>query len=135
MGVALYRGGCGMENFKVAQVSKAAAAQLMTAARLDDPARLSTPQSIADNGECFSLQTGGHCGVFVVRKKDRQLWVSGAAAIASKGLAAAGLDVMQAIAQQSECDTVGFQTGRKGLVRIAKKKGFEVVGFILEKRI
>lgn len=107
----------------------------MTAARLQDPARLSTPDSIAENGDCFSLEVGGHSGVFVVRKKGGQLWVSGAAALASKGLAAAGLDVMQAIAAQTDCDTVGFQTARPGLVRIAKKQGFAVVGFILEKRI
>lgn len=124
-----------MENFKIEQVGKKEAAALMKAARLSDPARLSTPETIAENGECFSLEANGHKGIFVVRKKGGQLWVSGAAALASKGLAAVGLEAMEAIAQQSECQSIGFQTSRKGLVRIAKKKGFSIVGFILEKQI
>lgn len=107
----------------------------MTKARLVDPARMATPDDIANGGECFRLQCGADSGVFVVKKKGSQLWVSGAAALASHGLAKVGMQAMDVIAAQSNCQTIGFQTSRRGLVRLAKKQGYKIAGFILEKRI
>lgn len=107
----------------------------MAAAGVADPAGHSTPESIAANGDCYRLRDGESEGVFVLEKHGEQLWVSGAGAVGSKGLAANGMKLVQAMAQQSGLSTVAFQTGRPGLVKLAKKQGFRVVGFIMEKSV
>ena len=122
-------------EIEIEKVSRAQASALMKRAQLVDPARMSTPDEIANNGECFSLTCGQDSGVFVVKKKGAQLWISGAAALATRGLAKVGMQAMDAIAEQSNCQTIGFQTSRAGLVRLAKKQGYKIAGFILEKRI
>lgn len=105
----------------------------MRAAGLSDPAKHHTPESIAASGQCFTLETAGGKGVFVAEKRGSQLWIHGAGALASKGMAADGLPVVEAMARAADCDRVGFQTARPGLVRVAKKQGYKITGFILEK--
>lgn len=105
----------------------------MHAAGLVDPAHADTPESIAAGGASFELTGPGGRGVFVAEKRGRQLWIRGAGAVQTSGLAALGLHVVEAMALQSECDSVAFQTARPGLVRIAKKQGYRITGFILEK--
>lgn len=122
-------------EIEIAQVSRAQASAMLAAAQVVDPARMSSHDDIASAGECFSLSHAGSSCVFVVRKKDRHLWVSGAAAIASKGLAKVGMQALDALAAQAQCQTIGFQTARAGLVKLAKKNGYRITGFILEKRI
>ena len=107
----------------------------MSAAGTGDPAGQSTPTSIAANGQCFELTAGGHSGCFVVRKHGAQLWVSGAGAVKSKGLTGVGLTIIEETARQSGCDSVAFQTKRPGLVKLAKKQNYKIVGFILEKKL
>lgn len=105
----------------------------MRQARLIDPAHRHTPESIARCGTAFELTTGTGTGVFVVQKRDSQLWIHGAGAVASKGGTVAGLDVVEQMAEQTGCTSIAFQTGRPGLVRIAKKHGYKITGFIMEK--
>jgi len=124
-----------MEKIQVQQISKSQAAARMNAAGLASPDGLATPESIAKNGECFELTHGAQSGVFVVEKNGARLWVSGAAAVASAGLVGVGLPVIEEIGRQSRCECVGFQTGRRGLARLARKQGYRVVGFIMEKSI
>lgn len=123
-----------METLEVTRIAASEAAAVMHAAGLIDPAGVDTPSTIAATGETFALSTPGGRGVFVTKKRGRQLWISGAGAVGSTGLAQCGLDMIEAIARQSDCDTVAFQTARPGLVRIAKKQGYRITGFILEKK-
>lgn len=121
---------------EISQVSAAQAVAVMRAVKhMADPSNMDTLESIAGNGECFRFAVGESEGVFVVKKKGCHLWVSAAAALASAGLAKIGMQAMDAIAVQAQCRTVGFQTARAGLVRLAKKQGYRVTGFIMEKRI
>lgn len=123
-----------MEKVRLEKITKGQAAAAMRAACLLDPTGLHTPESIAQYGECYELETAGGKGVFVAEKRKNQLWIHGAGAVASTGMAAAGLDVVEALADCAGCDSVAFQTGRAGLVRIAKKQGYRITGFIMEKR-
>lgn len=107
----------------------------MEAAGLTDPSKRQTPSTIASNGECFSLKVDGHEGVFVVEKQGGVLWIAGAGAMKSKGLTATGLQVIEQLARQSDCQRVSFQTGRRGLARLAGKQGYRVVGVIMEKSV
>lgn len=124
-----------MEKISVQKIEPGRAAAVLEAAAMSDPAKRSTPASIAESGECFQLTADGSEGVFVLQRKGAGLWISGAGAVQSKGLTGTGLQVIEQIAKQSDCQTVGFQTARPGLVRLAKKQGFKVVGVIMEKSI
>lgn len=108
---------------------------MLAAAGLADPAGWTTPEGIAAAGEAFSLTVGDQSGVFVLEKRGARMWVSGAGAVKTVNLAEPGLQVIAAAAGRAGCSSVGFQTGRAGLVRRAKKQGFRVVGFIMEKNI
>lgn len=102
---------------------------------MPDPAKRSTPASIAKSGECFRLTADGSEGVFVLQRQGDRLRITGAGAVKSKGLTGTGLQVIEQIAKRSGCQAVDFQTARPGLVRLAKKQGFKVVGFIMEKSV
>lgn len=124
-----------MEKIALEKISAADAAPVLEAVGVANPARRGEPQSIAESGDCFRLTVGDAGGVFVVKKRGAELWVSGAAAVKTAGLAVPGLCVLEQLAKKENCRTVGFQTRRPGLVRVAKKQGFKVVGFIMEKGV
>lgn len=124
-----------METFTLSQVNPHDAAAVLRAAGLIDPAHLHTPETIAECGQAFKLTTAGGEGVFVAEKRGPQLWIHGAGGVASKGLTGVGLQVIEALAKQAECGQVAFQTGRPGLARLAKKSGYRISGFILEKSV
>lgn len=94
-----------------------------------------SPAVVARAGQAFKYTRGDECGVFVVEKIGSQLWGHGAASEKSKGLYAPGLAVVEAVAITAGCESVGFQTDRPGVVRIARKNGYKVIGFILEKKV
>ncbi len=123
------------KEVKVNRLDAAKAAALMALAGLDDPARRATPESIAESGDCYKLTVGESVGVFVLEKNGSNIWISGAGAVASRGLAAVGFPVIEALARQSRCERVAFQTGRPGLVKLAKKQGYRIRGFIMEKAV
>lgn len=114
-------------------MSQTEAERAMREAGLNDPARGITPETIAASGRGFRLTTAGGEGVFVAEKRGPEMWVHGAASISSKGLTADGLGVIEAMAKQADCTHVAFQTARPGLVRLARKNGYKVTGFIMEK--
>lgn len=124
-----------MEKIALTKITPSEAAAVLASAGLVDPAKRATPDSIAAAGEAFSLEVGADKGVFVLEKKDARMWVSGAGAVKSKGLTEPGLQAIEALARRAGCTAVGFQTGRAGLVEKAKKQGYRVVGFIMEKSI
>lgn len=123
-----------MEKVFLESISTARAAAVMRRAGLADPAGLHTPETIAACGQCFELSTGRGKGVFVAEKRGAQLWIHGAGASGGAGLAFDGLGIVETLAAQAGCDSVAFQTGRPGLARIAKKQGYRITGFILEKK-
>lgn len=116
-------------------MSQTDAERAMREAGLHDPAHGITPETIAASGQGFRLTTAGGEGVFVAEKRGPEMWVHGAASISSKGLTADGLGVIEAMAKTADCNHVAFQTARPGLVRLARKSGYRVTGFIMEKSI
>lgn len=116
-------------------IDTAQAVAMLAAVPSHDPTGHSTPQSIAEGGDCYRLQDGDSDCVFVLKKHGGQLWIDSARAAQSKGLTGYGFNLAAAMAQQYGCQRVAFQTGRPGLVKLARKNGFKVVGFIMEKNI
>lgn len=123
------------KEIQVTHIGPDEAAAVMTAAGLFDPSGRSTPASIARGGDCYKLRDGEQEGVFVLSKQGDRLWVKGAAAVRSQGLLEIGFGLVDQIAAQAGCRRIGFQTGRPGVVKLARRKGFKVVGFIMEKAI
>lgn len=124
-----------MENLALKKISQAHACAVMQAAGLQDDAQQFTPETIAAMGQAFEITTAGGVGVFVVEKRGGYLWVHGAGGVKTAGLTAAGLGVIEALAVESECHTVAFETARPGLARLAKKTGYSVRAVIMKKRV
>ena len=126
-----------MEKIALAKVSRAEAAEVLRGAQITDPTGRASADDIAGNGDAFRLTVDGETGVFVVKHHPKigLLWVTGAGAIATSRLLAPGQAVIEDIATKNGCTRVGFQTGRPGLVRAMKKRGFKVTGFIMEKAL
>lgn len=124
-----------MEKIALQQITPGEAAAVLAAAGLADPAKRATPESIAAAGQAFALEIDGERGVFVLEKQGARMWVSGAGAVKTRGLTAPGFKAIEAVSREAGCVSVGFQTGRAGLVRLAKKQGYRVAGFIMEKGV
>lgn len=120
-------------------VSREQAARAFMACAGLNPSGYETPDSMAARGANFELTTDHGSAVYGVRRDGETLWCIAAAGQGS-GMARAGLDYLERQARANRCTRVGFQTVRRGLVRIAEKQGFEVVrqvgaGFVLEKKV
>jgi len=124
-----------MENCTLEPISGQAAALALSRAAARDPSRIADAASVADSGAAFRLKTPAGEGVLVCKiRGGTQLWVCGAEAAPGAGnLTDAGMALLEVMADENQCDRIAFQTGRPGLVRVAKKHGYKVVGFIMEK--
>lgn len=123
-----------METLQVARIQPHHAAPLLAGLeRLDPrgPDMQSSVQAIAESGACFTVDGQQGSAVYVLSIRGGTAWVQ-----AAKGSGV--VDWMQILpeliaAQCPDCHSIGFQTGRPGLVKKAKKQGFEVTGWILRK--
>lgn len=123
----------------VQAVSRASAALAFEAVAHLNPSGYESPQGMAARGDNFELSTDTGTGIYGVRKDGQTLWCIAAAGQGS-GLAKAGLDCLERQARVNSCTRVGFQTMRRGLVRIATQQGYAVTrqvgaGFVLEKGV
>lgn len=124
-----------MENIQVEEVSTAHLAAVLARMGVHDPRGVNTPADIAAGGTCMRFVTPTGSMAFVLRKDGAMLWVDGAASEAGEGLTAPGLALAEAIALQSGCTHVAFETNRPGLARLATRQGYRISGFILEKAV
>lgn len=124
-----------MEKIQVTKISSAAALDMLRAVPGRDPSGMSTPEGIVAGGDCYRLQDGASDCVFVLKKNRDRMWVETARAVKSAGLTRYGFNLAEAMSRESGCQRVGFQTARPGLVKIAKKNGYRVVGVIMEKAL
>lgn len=120
-------------------VSRDDAARAFGACVALNPSGHESAQSMAARSANFVYSTETGRVVYGVMRNGETLWCVAAAGQGS-GMARAGLDYLERQARANRCSRVGFQTVRRGLVRIAEKQGFEVVrqvgtGFVLEKRV
>lgn len=111
------------------------AENIMQAAGLYDPTGWDNPKTIAEKGDCFLIVSGLGKIALSVKKIGRKLWVYGAASNDSKSATVPGLDLLEKLALDSQCDSVSFRTSRKGLLKLAEKNGYKVTAYILEKKL
>lgn len=122
------------QEIKLTRIAPEQAAAMIEAARVVDFASGATPAAIVDGGECLELRDGDNRAALVLKKHGNQLWVSAfAAPQASRGLTDIARHAVEELARQAGCRRVAFQTERPGLVRAARRAGYRVSGFILEK--
>jgi hypothetical protein len=124
----------------VEQISREHAACMFQAARVTDPEGLQSAASMAE-GQCVRVRAA--CGAAAVsyELQPGRLWCI---AVAAEGQGADRVRVCDAvlslIAKRHSLRRLGFQTGRRGLVRRCKALGYIVTGragrgWILEKVI
>lgn len=122
-------------QIQVTPAARKATAEALARAGLTAPLCSDTPERIVAGGECFDLETASGRCAFVVRRDGPVLWIDGAGAVVGQGFTGPGLDLCKEIARQCGCTELAFETSRPGLVRMAREKGFEVVGYILKAQI
>lgn len=101
-----------------------------------DPAGLTTEQDIphmAARGQCFAATAPGAQVVYVLRVENGRAWVDAMKGAGAVDWIANALPIIEAQAQGLRA--VGFQTGRRGLVRKAQRQGYRVTGYIMEKAL
>lgn len=116
-------------------ISEAEAEQILREHQVPDPTGLATPESMAKAGQAFKGEAEGGGGMFIVNKNGHQLWIEAATGRAADDLTELGLALFEQMAQQAGCTEVAFQTARPGLMRKSCAAGFEVVGWIMKKKV
>lgn len=120
-------------------VSQEHAARAFELARCTDPEGKATAQSMAYAGQCLRVAAPAGELVLSIGHERGALWVYGAAG-KGQGMTATGLQALEYIARAAGLGAVAFQTMRRGLIRQAKAKGYEIAGavgagYILQKKI
>lgn len=128
-----------MEKLQVSRLTPEAAAHALIGLEKHDPRGISTQQDLqrwASEGQCFAVGTSQAQAVYIVNEQAGQIWVQAAKAEGTKApnFVHVLTEVIKAQAQ-GRCHSIGFQTARPGLVRKARREGFEVVGWIMKKGI
>jgi hypothetical protein len=126
------RGGF-VEIEAIAPIDRAEAAQCL--GRVQDPAGIATPASMAATGQPMRVTTEAGELVYVATKRAETLWIEAAQGQGAQDFTALGLELAQRTAQNTGCESVSFQTARRGLVKKAEQHGFKVVGWILKKEV
>lgn len=124
-----------MGQIQIEQVSTDHAAQALARAGVADPRCENSPADIARGGTCLRFVAEEGACVFVARQNGGVFFVDGAASEGGAGLASVGLVLAEASARQAACTRVVFETTRPGLVRLARKRGYRIAGFIMEKEV
>lgn len=116
-------------------LTEAEAVEALRLHQVPDPTGQSTPESLAAAGQAFGLKAEGGSGTFVLVKKGAQIWIEAGAGRAADDLTELGLELIEEIARRSECSEVAFQTARRGLVKKSELAGYQVVGWIMKKKV
>lgn len=111
------------------RVEPAAAAQAYAAHVHLDPEGIATPDSLAASGPSFAVQTDSGQTVFTLGAIGGDCWIH-AAAGSGYGMTAPTFAVIEQIAARAGCVSVSFQTMRRGLVRRARRLGYQIAGQI-----
>lgn len=122
-----------MAPLQVQELSSQDARQAFEAIPVPDPWGEATPESLARGGVPFKLTTAGGCGVFVLERQGDAVSILGASGKAAEDLTSIGLELIEDCTRQAGARRVKFQTARRGLVRKAERRGYQVVGWIMKK--
>lgn len=124
-----------METLQVEVIDAQRAGDDLARAGVHDFKGTNTPHSIAAGGDCMRMVTRGGSCTFVARREANTLWIDGAASSGGSGFAHIGLELAETTARQVQCTRVAFETARPGLVKLAKRHGYRIAGFIMEKEL
>lgn len=115
-------------------ISQATAAHHLALFRLVDPEGIDTVKSVCARGQAWALSIDGRTMVYVLERIGPALWIT-AAAGRTKAATLATLAHIEQQARAMGARLVQFQTARPGLVRLARRAGYEQNGFVLAKVI
>lgn len=94
-----------------------------------DPEGEATPESAAAAGECFAVEGPRGTVAVSVEFAKPVAWIV-AAAGGGGGMASETLGAVESLARARGCAVIGFQTLRRGLMRVAKRRGYIETGRI-----
>ncbi len=126
-----------MDPLKVIRLTPAQALQRLQDVAKRDPRGITTAADMAwfaERGECFAIRGKGSEIVYMLKIENGQAWVQAAQASGSFSFDRVLSEVIERQCQ-GVADSVAFQTSRPGLVRKARREGYEVTGWILKKAI
>ena len=89
--------------------------------------------AIAKGGDCFGVNTDNAQAVYVMQQKNGVAWVNACQGRGPIPWVKVLLPVIET--QAAGCQSVAFQTKRRGLMTQAVKQGYHVAGWILKKNI
>lgn len=95
--------------------------------------------TLASRGDAFFLTTGTAAGFFCLTVERGAAWVH-AAAGQGGGLIGQGIPAVERIARERGARCMGFETRRRGLVKLARRLGYQATaidggGYKLERKI
>lgn len=124
-----------MEKIQLQKITAEEAVPVLQAAGVGRVDGFHTPAGVAGEGVPFKLSTSDGVAVGVLEKRGSELWVRGFGGVGCKGVTPVAMEIAEGMARHADCQTVGFQTFRPGLVKLAKKNGYRVTGYIMEKSV
>lgn len=93
-----------------------------------------TLEDLAARGEAFKVMLDGELvGAYLLEVHGPEVWILLAGGRAPVDLAHYGFAMLEQ--QAREFDSIGFQTRRPGLIKKAKRAGFEVAAVVMRKRL
>lgn len=124
------------EKIHLSRLEPRLAAQLLAGMESLDASGRSGPGDIdamTRRGQCFAATATDSQAVYVVTVENGIAWINATKGAGPVDWSALLLPVIEA--QAKGCAAVGFSTMRPGLVRKAKRQGYQVTGWILKKTI
>lgn len=125
-----------VETIEVVRLTPAEAVKALAGVEKRDPRGITTAQDMqtcTQRGECFAIRVPGAQLSYLLTVDNGQVWVQWAQASGPFDFEKVLSGVIEA--QAKGCNSVAFQTGRRGLVRKAQRQGYRVTGWILKKEI
>ena len=89
--------------------------------------------ALTHRGQCFAATAAQAQAVYVLQVENGVAWIAAAKGAGAVPWTDLLLPVIESQAQG--CAAVAFQTARPGLVRMAKRQGYTVTGWILKKAL
>jgi hypothetical protein len=125
-----------VETLQVSRIAPGLAASLLQGLERLDPRGTTAPEDLhhlTTSGQCFAAAADTGQAVYVVKVSNGVAWVSAC----KGGGPVKWREVLLPIIEQQAagCDAVAFQTARRGLVKAAKRQGYEVTGWIMKKKL
>lgn len=124
------------KEIHLSRVDASTAAALLAGCQVLDPSGMTTERdmdAMTERGLCFAATAPDSQAVYVIKVANGVAWVSACKGFGPVDWANTLLPIIEA--QAKGCAAVAFQTKRRGLVRQAKKQGYEVAGYIMKKAI